>query len=67
MRETADEEQGTGSALILTHPDLVVNDPESPGVGIVGICRLGGLKIDTTKNPVSTPANKQGITSIIYS
>ena len=67
MRETADEEQGTGSALILTHPDLVVNEPESPGVGIVAICRLGGLKIDTIKNPVSTPANKQGITSIIYS
>jgi hypothetical protein len=67
LRETADEEHGTGSALILTHPDLVVYDPKSPGVGIVAICRFGGLKIDTTKNPVSTPANKQGITSIIYS
>ena len=65
MRETADEEQGTGSALILTQPDLVVNDPASPGVGMVAICRLGGLKIDTTKKPVSMPANKQGIMSII--
>jgi hypothetical protein len=67
LRETAEEEHGTGSALILTQPALVLYEPESPGVGIVAICRLGGLKIDTTKKPVSTPANKQGITSIIYS
>lgn len=65
LRETAEEEQGTGSALILTQPLLVVKEPESPGVGIAGTWRVGGLKIDTTKKPVNTPASKQGIKSII--
>jgi hypothetical protein len=51
--------------LILTQPLLVVKDPESPGVGIAGTWRVGGLKIDTTKNPVNTPASKHGIKSII--
>jgi hypothetical protein len=37
LRETAEPEQGTGSALIFTHPDCVKNESESPGVGTVGI------------------------------
>jgi hypothetical protein len=57
----------TSSAFIFTHPVGVVKDPRSPGVGREGILRLGGLKIETIKNPTKIPANNPLIESIILS